>query len=208
MIQYSALIRDLVSQNKTKPHCYLNSCGIWFTALIYIYTCKLSHDQCFSKKQNKTKRRKREREFGTWISSSSARPASLTRRGAAGGQCAAARPRAARSSDPVRPRVPASRVPRRRRPGARHVRCRRWCSSGQQGAVSARSARPRLPPPRTRPRRLPSICTSASSGEASPALGAQSVARILEKEMINVNTVCPTPHTSASSGAMFLPATR
>lgn len=106
------------------------------------------------------------------------------------------------------PGSPRPRVPRRRRPGARHVRCRRWCSSGQQGAVSARSARPRLPPPRTRPCRLPSICTSASSGEASPALGAQSVARILEKEMINVNTVCPTPHTSASSGAMFLPATR
>lgn len=35
----------------------------------------------------------------------------------------------------------------------------------------------------------------------------QSVARILEKEMISVSTVCPTPHTSASKGAMFFPAT-
>lgn len=57
MIQYSALTQDLALQNKnltTLPEFMSNM----FTALIYIYTCKLSHDQCIKK------------EFGTYINSS------------------------------------------------------------------------------------------------------------------------------------------
>lgn len=159
-------------------------------------------------KQNKTKRRKREREFGTCINSSSARP--VTQRGAAREDSAQqrVRGRAARSSDPVRPPGPASPGPQAApaRGEARKVQAVVQQRTAGGGLRTQREASPPAAPRPDHAAFRASVHRPPPAKQALPS-GAQSVARILEKLMINVNTVCPTPHTSASSGAMFLPAT-